>query len=168
MNKTIALIFLVFLLVQVNCKRANDLNKDIMQIENLLDIPIGINWEIISVSHGLEVPRISIQAILEDTTYSIKYNRYGHKPIYIDSYTKTYKDSNYYYKIIYNYNDTTYFYRAKGKSFNNKEFILGKYLYLANYNKLSEGQHEYFMANFDSLRKIRGDSLPALPELKSN
>jgi len=59
--------------------------------------------------------------------------------------------------------DTMYMYKTNRLSDVDKYFIVGEYYYQYKYNLLNNSQMIFFEANKDSLIKVRGNNLPALP-----
>lgn len=87
------------------------------------------------------------------------------KEYFIEYYIKSYRDSFNEYTLEINQTDTLYLYRSPLNNQNSKVFMVGEYQYLYMHNKFSEGQREYFRANSDSLRRVRGNNLPILPSI---
>ena len=76
------------------------------------------------------------------------------------------------YKIEYFVNETKYYIEMKydtlmhyriNNATKNKEYLRGKYYSDFKKGNLLRGQSEYFISHFDSLIRIKGDSLVALP-----
>ena len=79
---------------------------------------------------------------------------------------KRYRDNYFQYVILYGKNqDTLFHYKASLFGSLNKIFIKGKYYYMYRFHNLNNRQVKYFKKNKDSLTKIAGHNLPALPEL---
>ena len=76
---------------------------------------------------------------------------------------RTFYDSTHKHHLESN-TDTLFYYRSPLDNEYELEFITGKYQYLYSRLKLSEGQHCFFEMHKDSLRSIRGNDLPPLPE----
>lgn len=84
----------------------------------------------------------------------------------IIDYKIKYSDSIYHYFIKMNF-DTLYHYRIN-KDSEEKEFISGKYYWLFEQGEFDRNQMDFFVNNFDSLVKVKGDSIRFLPKKDSN
>ena len=156
---------LMFFFFSCNPTGKKTIEKQIVELNKYIYVPVGIDWQILNF-FDWEEPGYLIESVNWDTTYRICYSILENDRYYILSLTKTYFSDDYYYEIEFSYTlDTSYFYRSRTDDFKVMEFFIGKYSYQANHKLLSEGQYKFFEQNRDSLKKIRGDSLPPLPDV---
>lgn len=64
-------------------------------------------------------------------------------------------------------NDTLHLsYFTDSANIKNPTFIVGEYAFRYSYLKLSAGEQRYYELHYDSLRRVRGNDLPPLPEIE--
>jgi hypothetical protein len=61
--------------------------------------------------------------------------------------------------------DTLYYFRMPKDDFSEVDFFFGEYEFHYEQGDLTGLQKKYFLAHRDSLRKIKGNNLPPLPEM---
>jgi hypothetical protein len=127
-------------------------------------------WNLVSYDSSYGEMRFTLIRNLKDTVYWLSFSKQLPDTIFnfddsyylINYYIKEYADDNYRHHLRMA-NDTQYYYKKPLNNLDSLIFIKGKYQYLFNKGKLSSNQLDYFMLNKDSLRKVKGDSLPELP-----
>lgn len=100
-----------------------------------------------------------------DTLLSFQVHYYHDTSLcYVLDYHKTYHDSLFNYSLLINSADTAYFFK-ENKTTHDTLFLIGEYHYKGQYGLFSKKESEYYYLHADSLDQVRGDNLPALPEL---
>ncbi|AHM62931.1 hypothetical protein D770_23430 [Flammeovirgaceae bacterium 311] len=105
--------------------------------------------------------------LMKEDGDTIKYLHLYHNPkvdTILYRYVRTYTDSTHMY-LIGSDNDAFYIYREPNEGDRELEFITGKYFYLYSTSRLTEGQSCYYKMYADSLKTIKGNDLPPLPEI---
>jgi hypothetical protein len=154
----------------------NIMEEHLIQLNKINNQIDRNGWNVVFDSQSEEESFYGLDKQVSDTTISLGFScaRQNEGVYYIiDGFTKTFvKDSLYFELSLHNY-DTLYFF-SRLNAFKNKSlqhyyidslnFIVGKYYYLNQHEKYTSGQKKFFMKHKDSLLKIRGNTLPPLPE----
>ena len=79
---------------------------------------------------------------------------------------RTFEDAGYKYELVSS-TDTLYYYMSPLNNEDELDFFIGKYhfLYSRRIGELTEGQRCYYDMHIDSLKAIKGNNLPPLPEI---
>lgn len=162
-------LFLLMLNVLFSCVRKDkQLEKYLHDINHRKITIVDTNgWHI---EHSYKDNYYALYSISKnnmDTMIDFSFKYYFDRDTFIiEDYYKLYpsKNGEYFYSLRLK-EDTLYLYKLDSLFAIEKEFVVGKYYYLYKYNHMSENQKRYFEAHKDSLLKIRGDSLPLLPEI---
>jgi hypothetical protein len=162
----------IVLLTFISCINPQDSTEiDFGQLQKINPLIDETGWEVIKSDRWTNIIEYTLTKKNKDTTCLLMFRKFLHDSIFnpgSDSYglvffTKKFRDSEFGYVVSFA-SDTNYYYKYPLQKPDSMIFIVGKYLYMAYYYKLSKGQRSYYFAHKDSLRKIRGDDLPELPE----
>lgn len=150
--------------------------KEIQKGNSQIDIK---GWDVVKKSTTDIEIYYSLRKKIGDTTYSLSFSYFenGNERFFtVDDYIKSYTVNDSTYEMALSNNDTLYFFKCNSAflnntpgspvEFNNLNFEIGKYYYMYKRGRLNWGQKEYFENNMDSLKRITGNDLPELPDLR--
>ena len=158
----------IILFIFISCINPQDNTEiDFGQLQKINPLIDKTEWKVIKRERWTNIIEYTLTKKNNDTTCLLMIRKFLHDSIFnsgSDSYrlvlfTKKFTDSEFGYIVSFA-NDTNYYYKYPLEKPDSMIFVVGKYLYLAYYHKLSKEQRSYFFAHKDSLRKVRGDDLP--------
>lgn len=131
------------------------------------------NWTISQHYRVSKTTYYCLKKQLKDTSFVLNFSFYktNFKFNYeVEEFVKRYPENGLFYELSTTDSDTLYeLYSNIQKNnhyyLNECSFIQGKYYYMNKYGLLRIGQSIYFDKHRDSLKNIRGNDLPELPEL---
>lgn len=169
LSKMTACLFMAFIIE--SCNYNTGLGNHLEHLKNLNgQILVNDNWKVLYKELDSIEERYLLKQIYGDTTFYLEF-RYIKKDFItgeelneylIWTFTKEYKD-NLFKHFIRSEIDTSYYYVSPLNNIDSLIFVVGKYYYLCSMGELSANQMSYFYKHEDSLRKVQGNELPALP-----
>jgi hypothetical protein len=173
--KVIAFFFLLILTTN-SCSQSIS-NPYLQELNKVYPDFTSKGWIIQSIDQvsGVEnAYKLRLKRNIGDTTERVEFDKSvsrvkPHNFVYDLVCIKTYRDRGYTYYSRFTWNNNQfnlqYRYRVKEASVDSRnEFIIGKYYFLYLHDGLTGKQAKYFMEHKDSLKIIRGNDLPPLPD----
>lgn len=166
---------LIAVVLTISCQHSNnDLLNHLTQVRIINPMIPKDGWEIQNHEYWSSTIDYSLVRKNSDTIYYLRFKKILHDSIFnkgddlysILYYRKEFKDSKFEFVLDLGLNsDTNYFFK---RSFTNPDsliFIRGKYCYLFKNGYLNNDQSGFYFKNKDSLKRVKGDNLPKLPEI---
>jgi hypothetical protein len=147
-----------------SCVNHHNSEKYINDLEKKIPVVPDRNYEIwalydVESSEG-DYKNIRMQYLSSDTTEYIAFNYYGDS-VLVENYDQIVSKGSL--KFVLNMTSDTCYYYILNSSDSIARFQVGEYCYRFKKGMLSPEQSEYYLENADSLNKVRGDNLEALP-----
>ena len=161
---TMRKILIIFLLLTSCQSEELDIILDFLKNEHYVYSYETFDF-IVSKQHSLPTTYEFI-FLSADTDINISLTYKDEKSIVLTEYYKIYKEKEKYVKTQFSDNfDTLFIFKSPDAIMDQKDFVMGKYLYLYLNDYLSLGQKKFFEVHQDSLKLIRGNDLAPLPTM---
>jgi len=161
----------IFIILFISCSsHQKNITIDFSKLRKINPIIDEAGWKVVKTEKWSNTIEYTLQKKEKDTNELLVFQKLLYDSIFnpgdvkygLVIFQKKFKDKKFGYVVSFG-SDTNYYYKYYLDRPDSMIFIVGKYLYLAYYHKLSKVQKMYFFAHKDSLKKIRGNDLPDLP-----
>jgi hypothetical protein len=161
-------ILFIFLFTLTACQTGNEKYIEMIKNEGLVTEIESFNISYEFRDGPYTYLNVDIQS--RDTLIDLSLIYQSREPLIVKRYSKYYKDKELKYNVMeFDQNkDSLFWIRSSDPNVPYKEFVFGEYNFMYIYDLLTEGQRRFFEMHRDSLAKVRGFSLPPLPELSEN